>query len=84
VLIFIKHIVNKHKHDLSQFRNENFTQLLEQVKTQGINLDTFNKKHIRYVSQLQQRYEIANSDVNKQYEQLLTDIVIFNELFTTK
>jgi hypothetical protein len=86
-----KYLVNKNKKSVTDFRNENFQSLLDkliQQKPSDEYLQKFKRKHVRYCSNLDQRFNIINNilDVYKpeMYQQVLVDIVMFNEVNTSK
>ncbi|MDR3163715.1 MAG: hypothetical protein LBT77_01430 [Mycoplasmataceae bacterium] len=88
LLFLIKYYVNRAKHDLVKFRDEDFNGLLKQMQQIKFDEAKFFQKHLRYTSHIQQRYEMIMFTIQKNqnivYDQLLADIVVFNEIFTIK
>jgi hypothetical protein len=90
-LVFAKISVDKNKKNVTKFREENFQVLLDKLdehKPSEEYLQNFKKKHIRYCTTLEQRYSIINTilDAYKpdMYQQVLVDIIMFNDVNTTK
>jgi hypothetical protein len=91
LLILAKYLVNKNKKSVTEFRSENFQALLDkliQQKPSDEYLQKFKKKHVRYCSNIDQRFAIINNILDaykpEMYQQVLVDIVMFNEINTSK
>jgi hypothetical protein len=89
MLIFIPRFLNKHKHQIANFRNENWSELIQELKSQKHERTAIIiKKHARYYSIIKQKYDFVMLMLDKynstQFERFLTDIILFNDMHTTK
>jgi magnesium-transporting ATPase (P-type) len=90
-ITFFVNRLNKSKHKIADFYNEDWNRLVSELKLK-VEADhvaqTLKDKHARYYSILLQKYSFIMTQLDhydeKQYQQILTDIVMFNDMHTTK
>lgn len=87
LVIVIKIKINSTRLEITNFRDENFQDLLNKVSLQ-IDEKELENKHPRYFSILKQKQEIINTMMNsfsiEKYQNILTEIIMFDETMTTK
>jgi hypothetical protein len=90
ITLFVNRL-NKSKHKIADFYNEDWNRLANDLKLK-IEIDNTEKllkeKHARYYSTILQKYNFIMAQLDhyddKQYQQILTDIIMFNDMHTTK
>ncbi|OAV64794.1 hypothetical protein Barb6_03099 [Bacteroidales bacterium Barb6] len=90
-MFVITMLANQNKHQIANFRDEDFTGALANVQKAiqaNDKTEILNHKHKNYYSTIKQKYEMIMLMMDKfqpdQYQNILVEIVMFNDLHTTK